>query len=330
MRGAIIYNGEKYQETGFKNEANLTEIFEKNYKSIISEKSFFIPLAKQFKTKKFKNYRESIGDGFFILWENPDVPVFYIVEIELTSHSLRHILPQLGNFISFIQSATTDERMQVIDYIYEIISNNKGLLAKIQQETGKEARYLLDEAMKEIQILLVIDKIDIDLSIGLKHIERAINVKIRKIEISSFINNKGKEIILYSDSEIEEESDAKLPKDFYDLDYHIDNKSDGVKKIVKEFIKYTQKKKVDVSYQKHYIGFFKEDKMIFSCVPKKDKVIFYSKALIKQIPIHKSLFKRDVRKIGHLTNHLPTEIIIENQSQLKNLFSYFDKVYRKF
>ena len=202
------------------------------------------------------------------------------------------------------------------------------MLEKFNKKLVKK-RDILDEAMKEIQILLVIDKIDTDLSIGLKYIERAINVKIRKIEISSFINNKEKEIILYSDSEIEEESDAAPSKDFYDLDYHLDNKSNDVKKIVKEFIKYAQKKKIDVAYHKLYIGFYKENKMIFSCVPRKDKVIFYSKALIRQIPISKRLFKRDVRKIAHRTR-LPTQIIIENQSQLKNLFSYFDKVYRRF
>jgi len=79
---------------------------------------------------------------------------------------------------------------------------------------------------------------------------------------------------------------------------------------------------------KHYIRFDKNNSMIFSCVVRKKSVVFYSKAKINEIPME-NLQMRDVRKIGHYTNHLPTEIVITELEQLKNLKSYFDSVYNK-
>jgi len=41
------------------------------------------------------------------------------------------------------------------------------------------------------------------------------------------------------------------------------------------------------------------------------------------------LTMRDVRNIGHHTNHLPTEIVITELEQVENLKKYFDKLYMK-
>lgn len=101
----------------------------------------------------------------------------------------RHILPQLGNFISFVQSATRDELNEVRNFLYEEIKTKKSVFEKIRKDTNKEIHELLENSMEDLQILLIIDRVGPELSIGLDQIEKAINVKIRKIEVSRYFKN---------------------------------------------------------------------------------------------------------------------------------------------
>ncbi len=162
----------------------------------------------------------------------------------------------------------------------------------------------------------------------MSQIEKTINVKIRKIEVSKFLNNKNKEVLLFSDSEAEE-GEIKPKTSEYTIEYHLENKPDAIVSIVKEFLRYTKEKGVKNSPMKQYIGFYKDKNMIFSCVVRKNSVVFYSKAKVSDIKF-KELSLRDVRNIGHYTNHLPTEIVIREAEELKTLTKYFDKVYEKF
>ena len=79
--------------------------------------------------------------------------------------------------------------------------------------------------MEDLQILLVIDRINAELSIGLSQIEKAIKVKIRKIEISKFVNLKKEEILLFTDSEqYRTEKDEIKEAEEYSIEYHTENK----------------------------------------------------------------------------------------------------------
>lgn len=309
-------------------------MFSKNYRNIISEKSLFIQIEKQVKSKKFKNFKHSISDGFLLVWDNPTTPSLYITEIELEKHDIdKHILPQLGNFISFIQSASTEELNAVRNYLYQEIKRNKPVFEKLQKETGKEVYELLDNSMEDLQILLVIDRISPELGVGLSQIEKAIKVKIRKIEASLFTKDK-EEVVLFSDSEITDEdvkiSEDKLGLEEYTLEYHIENKPDKIVSIVNKFIEYLKTKGIKESPMKHYVGFFKNKNMIFSCVVRKNSVVFYSKAKLNDIKIDNyKLSFRDVRNIGHYTNHLPTEIVLTEIDQIDDLKKYFDEVNKK-
>lgn len=331
MKQVIVEENKKYFKQEYKKEGNLTDLFSKHYKKIISENSFWIKLEKQFKSKNFKNFKHSICDGFLLVWDNPVTPTLYISEIELENHNVnKHILPQLGDFISFIQSSDITELTEVRNYLYEEIEKNNAIFEKIGKDTNKEVSRVLESAMEDLQILLIIDRINPELSIGLSQIEKAIKVRIRKIEISLFKNDK-EEIILFSDSEDEEEKDGLQVLEEYTEEYHLEFKPEKIVSIVNLFLAYTKNKGVKIFPTKHYIGFYKNNKMIFSCVVRKNSVVFYSKAEIDEIKsISENLPFRDVRKIGHYTNHLPTEIIITAQEQMALLNEYFDKVYNKY
>jgi hypothetical protein len=335
MRHRILKNNVIYSKQEYSQENELTDLFSENYRNIISDKSFFIKIEKQVKSKNFKNFKHSISDGFLLVWDNPTTPSLYITEIELEKHDIdKHILPQLGNFISFIQSASIEELNSVRNFLYSEIKKNKQIFDKLHKDTGKEVYELLDNSMEDLQILLIIDRISPELSIGLSQIEKAINVKIRKIEVSLFTNNK-EEVILFSDSEITEDeiltSKERLKLEEYTLEYHLENKPQKISSIFNLFLNHIKSKNIKISPMKHYIGFFKNNNMIFSCVVRKNSLVYYSKAKINDIkPENFNIPFRDVRSIGHYTNHLPTEIVITEVEQINNLIKYFDEVIKKY
>lgn len=333
MRHYILGNKLKYFKTPYKYERDLIKVFATYYKEIISQKSVFVQLEKQFKTKNFKN---SISDGFLLVWENPTTPLLYITEIELERHSIdKHILPQIGDFISFIKRASNEDLTDLRSFLYEKLKQDKELFKQIQRDTGREVYELIDNALEDLQVLLIIDRMNPDLSIGLTQIEKAISLKIRKIEVSKFEAAGENEIISYSDSEAETNGRSKTTDnneddenegDEFTLEYHLKEKPETIQAIVKGFIDKT-KSKIVVLPKKHYIGFFKNNKMIMSTVVRNKNVIFYSKSLIKQSDRKFDKLKfRDVRNIGHYTNHLPTEIVVSDIDALDQLVEYFNKI----
>ncbi|GEM_PF-1274396 len=333
MENGILKEDDKFLKEEFDVEDEVTDLFKKNYKNIISDNSYLFVVEKQVKSKNFKNFNHSISDAFLLTWNNPTTPSLYITEIELESHDInKHVLPQLGNFISFIQSASKEELNFVRDRLYREIRNDKDLFQKLQKDTGQEVHHLLENSMEDLQILLVIDRISAELSIGLSQIEKAIKVKIRKIEISKFVNLKKEEILLFTDSEqYRTEKDEVKEAEEYSIEYHTENKSNNVKGILNELLGYTESHNIRCSPMKYYIGFYNENNMIFSCVTRKNSVIFYSKAKLNDIEVNDlKLHFRDVSKIGHYTNHLPTEIIVERYETLQDFLKYFDRMLVKY
>src|SRR3989344_4638104 len=197
MKTTILKENNLYSKKNYNNEEELTTIFNKHYKKIISEKSFFIPAEKQVKSKNFKNYKHSISDGFLLLWDNPTTPTLYITEIELEEHDVnKHILPQIGNFITYIQSKTKIEGKNIRDFLYKEIKRNKSIFEKLKNDLksiDKEVHELLDNSIDDLQVLLVIDNVSPELDIALSQIDKTFKVKIRKIEVSMFLNDKKEE-----------------------------------------------------------------------------------------------------------------------------------------
>jgi hypothetical protein len=337
MTQKILKDDKIYDKQEFKLEDDLVSLFEKNYNFIISNNSLFIKIEKQLKSSNSKNFKDSIGDGFLLVWDNPLSPTLYITEVELSKHDVnKHILPQLGNFLTFIQSATKDDLNKIKKNIYDEIKKSDNIFKKLQNDSNKEVYKLLEDALfNDIEILLVIDHIEPALSIGLTYIEKTININIRKIEISLFKSNN-EEIIFFSDSDVTEDSNNltinEIESEEYSLDFHIDKKPENIKEIINNIISYLEKKGLEYHAMKKYIGFYKNNSMIFSCVVRKNSIIVYSKINIKEIDpqVYGLSQVRDVKDVGHYTNHLPTEIVINNISQLENLKNYFNVVCDKF
>ena len=145
-------------------------------------------------------------------------------------------------------------------------------------------------------------------------------------------------MILYTDSEeIDEDEEGTKSKsseeqivDEYTIEFHIKDKPEN---IVEMFSKFHEaiKDKIEIIPTKHYIGFYKASSMFFSCVVMKKSIVFYSRALPNELSTGFNKIKfRDVRNIGHYTNHLPTEVILTDISQLEELLKYFNSIYEKY
>ena len=160
------------------------------------------------------------------------------------------------------------------------------------------------------------------MSIGLSQIEKTINIKIRKIEVSRFVSDNKKEIIFFTDSEyIDFEDKENKEMNIYSIGYHLDNKPEKITNIVRDIMNFAKEKNLKISPMKLYIGFFKGKRMLFSLVVRKNSVVLYSKVKLKEIKPD-NLNARDVSNIGHYTHHLPTEIVINEFEQLPYLKEY--------
>lgn len=331
MRHIILTNTGKFQKSPYSEEKELTEIIQKHYQKIFSTKSIWIRRPIQFKTGNFK---DSINDGFILVWENTTTPILYLTEIELEKHSVdKHILPQIGDFISFIQRATKEDLNEVRSTLYKELKKDTETFKRIQTETDHEVHELIENALDDLQILLIIDRISPELAIGLSHIEKAINIKIRKIEVFRFLNPDKEEIISYVDSEefliddtdIEEKDEPEVEE--YTLDYHLKDKPEKIQNLVKEIIEFIGDK-LRVTPKKQYIGFYDSIAMLFSLVIRKKGIIVYVKEPMDELDVSKypALSFRDVREIGHYTNHLPTEININESNQITELKKYIESL----
>lgn len=337
MGHCILHNGIMFGSSQYKDEEEITKIFQSSYNKIVSEKSFFLNKDMQFSTNNFKNSR---CDGFLLVWENPTTPCLYITEVELERHSVsKHILPQIGDFISFIQTNQHEQVNKIRDKIYDALRENESIFRKIQDETGMEVYAILQAAFENLQILLVIDKISTDLIIGLNHIEKAINVKIRKIEVQQYISKEDSvkiisfydnEYIFENESDIDEEKVVFSDLNQYSLGYHIKNKDSEIVNLFNKMVSMLESK-LRISPRKYYIGFSNDSGIVVSIVVMTKKILLYAKIREGDIPEeYRKLKIRNVEEIGHYSNHLPSEITIEPDDDFDLIERYIEHVIEKF
>ena len=269
------------------------------------------------------------------------MPRLYIAEIELGHHNVnRHMLPQLGDFISFIQTNISTEITKVRTVIYDELKANEELFKQIRTDTGMEVYELIQNALEDLQILLIIDSMPLDLMIGLSQIEKAINVKIRKIELVRYKESadSSNELISYYDNEsIHEDVDANEDEvsvnengDIqYSLDYHLNGKSEEIVQLFNNFVDLV-KDKLAITPKKLYISLANQ-KIILSLVIMTKKIIVYSKEPLNEIGnAYNTLTLRDVSNIGHLCSHLPTEIKVDGSTDFELVKKYVLSIIEKY
>lgn len=152
----IIYNGIKFEQFIYKTE----EIFEddviNNSKKLFGEKSVYIDYKRKINTKSMGG---SIPDGFLLNLADIENPIFYLVEVELSTHGFYdHIFPQITKFFAFFKNSQS--RNDLLDKIYSIIQMDVNIQNDIKKlSNGKEIYKLIKDAIEDNpNILLIIDE----------------------------------------------------------------------------------------------------------------------------------------------------------------------------
>ena len=151
----IFINNKKMNKFHFKTENDFEREIIKKSNIFFGQNSLYIDVKKKLSTETLGGV---IPDGFLIDFQNTEDLKFYIVEIELSSHSFNsHIFPQITKFIAFIKN--TNNKSLLIDEMYRIINENKVYKEIVNKfsNTNDIYKFLNDLIKHSENILVIID-----------------------------------------------------------------------------------------------------------------------------------------------------------------------------
>lgn len=181
----LVSKDKKFQRYDYTNkESELQKVVEEYADDIFGQYTFFFP-KKKLKSSKFNV--GAIPDGFLLDLSDPDNPIFYVIEVELKSHKLSHIAPQILRLaISYKESKPQLKRI-----VKETIRSDSKLEKKIDNRIKESRKFkhldeLLDEAMdKDIPNMVVpIDEVEKSLN----EIPKYITIPVIYIPIETYKN----------------------------------------------------------------------------------------------------------------------------------------------
>lgn len=152
---AIIGDGKRYAEFEFSSEQEFEDDIVAASKELFSDNIVFINPKKKIESKSLGGV---IPDGFFFDFGDPTDPQFYIVEVELSSHSFfSHVFPQVTKFFAFFNN--TRLQKSLVDKLFSIIDEDKDLRKEFKRFLGKAEiyKFLSDIIETNQNILLIAD-----------------------------------------------------------------------------------------------------------------------------------------------------------------------------
>jgi len=176
---------------GENREQELEEVVKEKAAEIFGEYTFYFD-KKQLKSEKMDI--RTIPDGFLLDTSDPDNPIFYIIEVELKTHGLKHIASQILTFaITYRESKPTLNRI-----IKDTIRKDEELHKKISDriEASKSYRFLdqlIDASMEENlpKVYVPIDGLEEDL----KEVQNYIAVPMAYVPIQTYVEPESGEKI---------------------------------------------------------------------------------------------------------------------------------------
>jgi len=150
----LLIDGVKYEEWKPVNEDEFEQIVKEHAKDIFGEQSIYLDIKHKLRTKSGIG---SIPDGYVIILG--DEPHWYIVEVELSSHSLyEHIVPQVSRFINSIKNPSTQR--DIVDTLYQEINSDGFLKLRLKKAIGATETYkfLLDLISNPPVVTIIIEK----------------------------------------------------------------------------------------------------------------------------------------------------------------------------
>lgn len=144
----LIIDGVRFNEHHFTDEAQFEAIVELHAKDIFGSESVY------FGRKKITSSSGtvSIPDGYSICFQNS--PSWYVVEVELGSHSREHIASQLTKFVNGI--ASDRAKRDLVDFMESELKGDPEQEARIRKKFGEVYKFLSNTINKTPQTNLII------------------------------------------------------------------------------------------------------------------------------------------------------------------------------
>jgi hypothetical protein len=149
----IIGNGRRFEKVLFDSESEFEEDIVSSSNVLFGDKIVFINPKKKLESKSLGGV---IPDGFFFDFNDPTDPQFYIVEVELISHSFfNHVFPQITKFFAFFKNVKIQKSL--VDKLFTVIDTDKHLKSAFRRFLGNAEIYkFLSDIIESSQNILLI------------------------------------------------------------------------------------------------------------------------------------------------------------------------------
>ncbi len=149
----VIGNGKRFTEVKFSDESEFEDDIVAASSDLFGGNVVFINPKKKIESKSLGGV---IPDGFFFDFNDPTDPQFYIVEVELVSHSFfGHVFPQITKLFAFFKN--TKLRKSLVDKLFSIINEDRELRTTFKHFLGKREIYkFLSDVIETSQNILII------------------------------------------------------------------------------------------------------------------------------------------------------------------------------
>jgi hypothetical protein len=155
MQTALYFNNKRFTEKEFSKERELEDLMFQNSKSLFGQNSIIIEAKKKIENKTLGG---TIPDAFLFDLNDPENPEFYLVEVELASHSFyNHIFPQITKFFAFYKNPVSQS--ELIEKLYSLVNADPGLKKQFKDLIGNKEifKFIKDTLENSQNILLVLD-----------------------------------------------------------------------------------------------------------------------------------------------------------------------------
>ncbi|MEI7422005.1 MAG: DUF5655 domain-containing protein [Prolixibacteraceae bacterium] len=324
MQTALYLNNKRFTEKEFSKEKELEDLMFQNSKNLFGQHSIIIEAKKKIDHKTLGG---TIPDAFLFDLNDPENPEFYLIEVELVSHSFfNHIFPQITKFFAFFKNPVSQS--ELIEKLYSLINADAGLKKQFKDRIGNKEifKFIKDTIENSQNILLILDNEKPELP-------EIINTytdtwgKIVKLTLLKEYCNNGESIISLTPEfanlvTVELSSDEEVKVGPYTEDYHLEDALPEIKeayRILHDELT-EQIKEIKFNPQRYYVSLRKKRNFAFIEVRKKKMTIvaMLDQATIEsKIKHHKIVTLTD--SVQKFYNGPCAQIIITDQSHIDEI-----------
>ena len=330
MQTALYFNNKRFTEKDFSKEKELEDLMFQNSKSLFGHNSILIEAKKRIDHKTLGG---TIPDAFLFDLNDPENPEFYLIEVELASHSFyNHIFPQITKFFAFYKNPVSQS--ELIEKLYSLINSDDTLKKEFKSRIGNREifKFIKDTIENSQNILLVLDNEKPELP-------EIINTytdtwgKIVKVTLLKEYTHNGESIISLTPEfenivtvDIIEKEDKITP---YTEDYHLEDSNPEIKELYFTLQKGLLERVKDLIYnpQRYYISLRKKRNFAFIQV-RKNKIRMV--VMLEQSKIEERIKYNKVialtESVQKFYNGPCAQIIITDKSHLDEIISLLVEV----